>query len=287
MKKLLEGAYDIHVHTSPDVVSRRLDDYELAESYVKAGMKGVAIKAHYFNTEGRAYHLRREFPGFNAVGCVALNNSMGGLNPYAVRQAGMLGTKFVYMPTMDAQNMWDYLARSGAPVPFGATSKNSSEVTALSVCKNGVLADTIDEILDIILEYDMILCTGHIAPDESLALFRRAKEKGLKKMIATHVDWPATRADIARQKEYIDCGAYLEHNVANIRSGDSPVEEFVEQTRAVGAEHMILSTDLGQAVNPDPVTEFEAYVQKLLDAGITEEEMHMMIVENPAKLIEG
>lgn len=286
MTNLLEGAYDLHVHTAPDVVPRKLDDRELARSYVEAGMKGAAIKAHYFNTEGRAYHLRQEFPGFHAIGCVVLNNSMGGLNTYAVRQAGMLGTKLVFMPTMDAQNMWDYLAKSKDKIPFGASSKSAGEVQAIRVYDGVKLADPIEEILDLILQYNMVLCTGHIAPSESIALLKRAHEKGLKKMIATHVEWPATRATIEQQKEYVQYGAYLEHNVANIMSGDLTIDDFVAQVKEIGAEHMILSTDLGQAINPEPVKMFGEYLTKLLDAGISEQEIRQMTAVNPAMLVE-
>ena len=286
MENLLKGAYDLHVHPSPDVVPRRQDDLELARSYIQEGMKDFVIKAHYFNTEGRAYHVRQAFPGFNAVGAVVLNNSMGGLNPYAVRQAGMLGTKLVFMPTMDAQNMWDYLAASGAPIPFGASSKSSGEVQGIRVWENGALAAPIEEILDLILQYDMVLCTGHLAPDESLALLRRAREKGLKKMIATHVEWPATRATLEQQKEYVRCGAFLEHNIANIMSGDLEIPDLVAQIREIGAEHMVLSTDLGQAVNPEPAATFAKYVRLLVEAGVTEQEMRLMIAQNPAYLVE-
>ena len=52
----------------------------------------------------------------------------------------------------------------------------------LRVCENGVLAEPIDEILDLILQYNMVLCTGHIAPAESLSLVKRAREKGLKRI---------------------------------------------------------------------------------------------------------
>ena len=284
--QLLQGAYDLHVHAGPDVVPRLQDDIELARAYQEAGMKGFLIKAHYFNTAGRAYHIRKNFPGLNAVGSVALNNSMGGLNPYAVRQAGLLGTKLVFMPTMDAQNMWDYLAVSRDKVPFGASTKSAGEVTGIRVYENGAFAQPVEEILDLIKTYDMVLCTGHIAPEESLALLKLGQEKGLNKMIATHVEWPATRASLDQQKEYVRCGAYLEHNVANIMSGDLTVEELAAQVKEIGAEHMILSTDLGQAVNPEPVRMFEKYVQELLEAGVTREEMDWMIVKNPALLVE-
>ena len=286
MNKILEGAYDLHVHTAPDVVDRKLDDIELAQSCVAAGMKGAAIKAHYFNTEGRAYHLRKKFPGFNAVGCLVLNNSVGGLNPYAVKQGGMLGTKLVFMPTMDAQNMWDYLARSNDAIPFGASSKSAGEVKAIRVYDGEKLAEPVEEILDLILKYDMVLCTGHIAPAESIALLKRAQEKGLKKMIATHVEWPATRATLEQQKEYVKYGAYLEHNIANLMSGELKIDDLAAQIKEIGAEHMILSTDLGQAINPEPVKMFEEYLLKLLDAGISEHEIRGMTAVNPALLVE-
>ncbi|MEY8339424.1 DUF6282 family protein [Lachnospiraceae bacterium 62-35] len=285
IKNILEGSYDLHVHSAPDVVSRKKDDIQLVKSYMDAGMKGCLIKAHYFDTEGRAYHIRHIFPGFYAAGSLVLNNSVGGLNPYAVRQSGMLGTKFCFMPTMDARNMWDYLEKSQAAVPFGATSKNIGEVKAIRVCENGVLAEEIEEILDIIQEYDMVLCSGHIGVEETLALFKRAYEKGLRKMVATHVEWPATRADMKQQKKLISYGAFLEHNIANIISGDLLLEDLVSQIKELGAEHMILSTDLGQAVNPEPVEMLKEYVGRLIDSGITEDEIRSMIIKNPEYLL--
>jgi len=42
-----------------------------------------------------------------------------------------------------------------------------------AVYENGAFDPAIEEILDLILEYDMVLCTGHIAPAETLALLKR------------------------------------------------------------------------------------------------------------------
>ena len=49
---------------------------------------------------------------------------------------------------------------------------------------------------------------------------------------------------------------------------------------------MILSTDLGQAINPEPVKMFGEYLTKLLDAGISEQEIRQMTAINPALLVE-
>ena len=84
---LLENAYDLHVHTAPDITGRRLDDFDMAERARSAGMKGFAIKCHQFQSGGRAALVRRQYPEINAVGGITLNNSVGGLNPMAVEMA--------------------------------------------------------------------------------------------------------------------------------------------------------------------------------------------------------
>ena len=152
MNPILEGAYDMHVHTAPDVIDRRMDDLDLAAAYKAAGMKGFVIKSHYFDTAGRAYLIRRLFPGLRAVGAIVLNRSVGGLNPEAVRMAAKYGAEVVYMPTVDAFNM-------------------SHMSGAIRMLADGGLDPAIDEILDIVRDYDMVLCSGHIAPEETLALF--------------------------------------------------------------------------------------------------------------------
>ena len=62
--------------------------------------------------------------------------------------------------------------------------------------------------------------------------------------------------------------------------------DLAAQIREIGAQHMVLSTDLGQTVNPEPAAMFEEYVRRLVEAGVTEEEMRQMIVQNPSYLVE-
>ena len=266
MRELLKGAYDMHVHAGPDVIDRKMDDLELAAAYKAAGMKGFVIKSHYFDTAGRAYLVRRLFPDLNVVGTLVLNRSVGGLNPAAVEKAAEYGVRLVFMPTMDAWNMLH-------------------TESSIRVLRDGQLADGIEEILDIIRDKDMILCSGHIAPEETLALFTRAQEKGLRRLIATHVEWPPVRASLDMQKRYVECGAFLEHCVINILAGSLSVEELASQIREIGAAHMILSTDLGQASNPEPAAAFAEYAGLLLDAGVSENELRTMIAANPEQLI--
>lgn len=44
MEDILKGAYDMHIHTSPDVSPRKSTDIEIAEEWKTAGMKGGVVK---------------------------------------------------------------------------------------------------------------------------------------------------------------------------------------------------------------------------------------------------
>ena len=44
--KALEGAYDLQVHVGPDVIARRIDDFDCAKEFLSRRMKGFVIKSH-------------------------------------------------------------------------------------------------------------------------------------------------------------------------------------------------------------------------------------------------
>jgi len=62
------------------------------------------------------------------------------------------------------------------------------------------------------------------------------------------------------------------------------VEDFVKAIRAVGAEHCILSSDLGQPVNPVHTEGWKIFLEMLRKAGITGGEIDLMARRNPARL---
>lgn len=91
MRELLNGVYDLHIHTAPDVVPRKCSDLELARRLVDRGMAGCAIKCHYFDTAARAGLLMEQFPQLDVAGGVTLNRSVGGVNPDAVERSAQAG----------------------------------------------------------------------------------------------------------------------------------------------------------------------------------------------------
>jgi hypothetical protein len=55
--------------------------------------------------------------------------------------------------------------------------------------------------------------------------------------------------------------------------------------RAVGVENALISTDVGQPQNPDPIETMRSYVQILLNEGFTPAEVKTMLQDNPASFI--
>ena len=75
---LLEGAFDTHIHSAPDVLPRKFNDIELAQRFKARRMAGFVLKSHYICTADRATLVNQIVPEVQAFGAIALNNSVGG-----------------------------------------------------------------------------------------------------------------------------------------------------------------------------------------------------------------
>ena len=96
----LTGLVDIHIHTAPDTVARRIDDLQAAREARAAGMRAILIKSHVTCTADRAAIVEKAVDGIRVLGGLALNEPVGGLNPHAVDAALRLGAKEIWMPTL-------------------------------------------------------------------------------------------------------------------------------------------------------------------------------------------
>src|SRR5262245_28089300 len=104
---LLKGAIDLHCHSGPSVMPRRLDHIEAIEEARAVGMRAILFKDHYYSATPVTELLRRHHVADDKIALlsgIALNNTVGGLNRYAVDHAIKLGGKIVWMPTFSAAN---------------------------------------------------------------------------------------------------------------------------------------------------------------------------------------
>jgi hypothetical protein len=291
--RALEGAYDLQVHVGPDVIARRIDDIDCAREFLARGMKGFVLKSHYIQTGERAQVVTKAVPGSRVFGAVTLNHSVGGLNPVAVELAGRTGCKIVWMPTVDAENETAGRLDGGSQkLPFWAKIQRELAAEGISppplsvVDPSGHLVEPARRCLERIAKHDMILATGHLGRREIFALVRAAKDMGLKKVLVTHAEFPSQNLTGDEQKELADLGAVIEHCFTTTYTNKAPWETAFANIRKTGVSRTVISTDLGQTINPPVAEGFAMFVQRLLDAGFSADEVRTMAVTIPTRLVE-
>ena len=283
---LIQGAIDLHVHTAPDLVPRKYTDIQLAKKYQAAGMDGFVCKCHQGDTAARAATVSEEFPSIKVYGGIVLNHAVGGLNEAAVYACGKMGGRIVWFPTVDAYQDADY-QRSHQKGHLGVENEQRNCREKIRILNESQeLIPEVYPVLQQIREQDMILATGHLAPFESLALLRAASNMGIRRSIVSHVSFPVTRAELELQREYLACGAMLEHCYYTPYYHLCDWEEILESIRQAGAGHILLSSDLGQIQSPYPEEGMKQFVEKLHESGISAGDIRQMIVANPRELLE-
>jgi hypothetical protein len=289
----LQGAYDLQVHVAPDVIERRIDDIDLAKEFLANGLSGFVLKSHYFPTAERAQVVCRAVLGIKAYGAITLNHSIGGLNPVAVELAGRSGCKIVWMPTVDAAN--ETAGRVDGPstkLPFWAKIQRELAATGIAppplsvLDAKGVLTEPARRCLELIAGHNMILATGHLGRLEIFALVKAAREIGVKKVLVTHAEFPSQNLSSGEQAELARMGAFIEHCFTTMHTGKAPWEAVFDSIRAAGPERCVLSTDLGQTINPPVAEGFAIFTQRMLDAGFRVDEIRRMTVDNPRTLLQ-
>ena len=151
--------------------------------------------------------------------------------------------------------------------------------------EKGGLTEEAYTVLKVMAKYNLILATSHMSHEETFALVKGAADVGLKKIIITHADFPTTFYTIEEQKKLVDMGAYIEHCYTTWATGKVDLETSIEQIKAIGADHVILATDLGQKANIYPDEGMLAYATKLYEAGFSAEDVRKTTVYNPAALL--
>ncbi|MBQ7534990.1 MAG: amidohydrolase [Stomatobaculum sp.] len=272
MKFDIRGCYDLHIHTSPDVIARKVTDHELAVLASGAGMGGVMIKSHVFPTAGRAAALKNEFPDLKIFSGIALNRTVGGINPDAVEAAAKMGIQYVWLPTLDARR---YMEENHKPCL-------EKGITVFD--EDGKLRKEVGDVIDLVKKYDLTFGSGHIGTEDSLRLAEICRDAGVRKYVLTHVSLPVCQADVSDLREARAKGAYIEYSYTHVLSGKCSIPYIAGQIKELGCDRIYLSTDLGQAGNVDPVRGYSEFCGKLAEAGIPEEDIYRMTKQIPKEL---
>ena len=266
-RELIKTGYDLHTHTRPSHIERALDDDELIHDAKKAGMQGVMIKSHYEPTQSRAIlaNTRHRDSGVRAFGGVVLNQSVGGLNPYAVHSTLKLGGSIVYLPTLDSLHAMGVVGFS----VFGREGICLLDST-------GNLKPQVYEILEIVRGHNACLATGHISAEEAYAVCKAGTAMGVR-MLLQHPECRSTQYPIAMQKEIADMGVIIEKFWLNVIDKVVTADHLHHTIGEIGAHRIIMVTDHGQASNKRPVDAMIDFIYEMLTRGTTEGEIKNMV----------
>ena len=278
--QLLEDGIDTHVHGASDPFERLQFEDEIGIECTRARMKAVVIKTWYTPSASRNGLVQRlvdrwaDEHGLRPTllyGGITLNTSVGGLNPDAVRKClGFPRFKYVWMPMADSYyHQLVVFRRKNAGIHFLDAS--------------GKLVPTMEEILRIIADNDLVLACGHYPYRDAAVLMEGAKRLGVRRMEIVHPTLVHSKHTIAQMKNMAREGVKI--GLMGIASVNVRFLEGIRwyfRTIRELSDHMILGSDAGQVQNPRHVDGLRWLIKVLLAYGITPEEITKIFKTNPA-----
>lgn len=215
-----------------------------------AGMRAIVLKSHVTLTADRAALAERSTGGgLRVFGGLALNRSVGGLNPAAVETALRLGAAIVWLPTNSAT--------TSAP-----TREGWPGIAVLD--ERGRVTPALGEILALVAEADVVLATGHLGPTEAGAVVRAARGAGVRRIVVTHPEAPLNAMPLDLQRALVRGGAIIERCLVSIHEPNGPsLDEVAAQIRGTGVAANVVATDYGQPENAPPVAGPAAFLDAL------------------------
>ena len=195
---ILKGSIDLHVHTCLSA-DHTWDLVEIGRGIESIGMHGVVLKNLHGSSEDSCSLANRDLGTRMFYGSFVLGEATGGINASAVKDFADAGdaNRVVEMPVNDSSHhnfLWGKRSDSG-----------------IRVMIEGRPAPGVHQVLEIVAEKNLILKTGHIAPQESIDLIRTATEIGVKRIIVTHATGAPVMASIDEQVAMASQGAVIEH----------------------------------------------------------------------------
>ena len=288
--EMLVGASDLHVHVdlefARDRFRKALPEWEWLPRAERAGMRAVLLKSHLWPSVTVATLVDQVYAGpVQVATSVTLNPMTGGVDPWAVEVAAAMGARAVFMPTWGSAND---RARGGFHKRLAETFEtfDPARLSVISIVDEaGVLVPAAHEVLRLAHERGLMLSTGHISWQESLALAREAHRIGFDRLVMAHPLSVSVGAPHDAVREIVGLGAYAEFCWPTVSPGRRSPAEVVGLIRAIGAERTILTSDYFGGAGPSPSDLMRMLAGVLYDNGLTLEEIRMAAVTNPAHLL--
>lgn len=289
--RLLAGAVDFHHHGYPEIsfeARTRMEDADALRTARGAGMAGLVLKSHMWPTVGRAYLLKEQVPGIEILPSITLNFAVGGLNPMAVETAAKQGARMVFMPTWSAAHD---IERGGMSAYLRRFLDRACELKPERGLRltgpDGKLLPETRECLDAARQYNMVVCTAHVSPAESLALADGAKDHGIDEVVFSHPDSHSVGASREQIRDMVQLGAICEFCALGCLPMFQRIHprDFVAILEEISPEKAVLTTDYFFDWAPPAAETLRMLIGTFLELGMPESDVRKLVRDNPARLL--
>ena len=284
---ILVGTIDLHTHQGPDSRARSIDFIDAARYAKLRGMRGLVFKSHLDHTAAQAYLARKEVPGLEVFATIDLNWVHGGMNPVAVEHFAQ-----VTMPGMPPTGKMGMMASDDTVMQLAASKATTPPVY---VVRNGAVVPEAKAVIGMIKKYDLSMTTGHNTGAEAILLIKEAIAQGVApvRTSVTHANISPPGLTVDEMKQVGALGGFVEFCTQSQRAFtpeaqkalDTRNDRIADLIKQVGADHVIIETDLGQAGNEYHPDGIAAFVRNMWARGISQADTDKMTKDNPAKFL--
>ena len=171
------------------------------------------------------------------------------------------------------------------------------DAKGLVVAPGGKVTPEMEAILKIIARENLVLATGHVHPEEIIAVVKRGRELGVENIIITHGLTNVPGLSMAQAKEVADMGAVIEICFLQFQAGPNAPLAFLthwtqigaknvaQAVKELGAKSLVISSDLGQSANITHPDGLEVAIGEMKKEGISDADIDTMMRKNPARLL--
>lgn len=288
LEGVLNGAVDLHRHGYPEIsddLRTPLSDIEDVTMCREAGMSAVVLKSHIWPTVGRAQLIEQAVPGIRVVPSVTLNRFAGGLHADVVELAARQGAGVVYLPTASAASDLRRDGISGRIARVIDRYQPADEVGVSVLTESGALTRDLEECLDVVDEWPMVVYSGHLSVPETLAILESGRVRD--RFVFAHPDSHSIGADDEAIVRAAQLGAFIEICALGTYPAIDRVThaDLARLIRLVGAERCVLTSDYFFSWCPPSSVMLRDLAAGLHAEGITRAELDTMLGRNPRDLL--
>ena len=274
----LQGAIDLHVHADPcSLMPRNQDFTDVAISAARAGMRAVVRKDHFYSTVGEAYAVQRHIDHLVETGALAHRVEVYGGVPLAQSLDPLQIERALRHPQF--KMIW------------------CNPVGGEPLVRDGKVRPEMERVIQLAAEHGKGLNLGQpshsaarnpgVSDYDGLApLVERIREVGAPAVL----DHPLSSFN-ADQIEALSggsvyAGLFCYPSLPSVIK--APVVDparTLELVRRLGPRRCLIASDVGMLLEPTALEAYRLMIRLLLTLGCSEDDVSIMIQDNPAALL--